>query len=132
MSLNIIFMKKYPFILLAIVSLFVACQDGKNNQNQPKPIKPQLLIGRWKVACIETSERRTTGAEMGDPVYQFAKGFRYKSFETPPHRDSVRYELKNDSIFYPDNNKLPAVKISKLSKDSLVLNSEKATWRLYK
>jgi len=116
-----------------LLFIFTACKNGQNGQSNSNPkIKPELLAGRWKVAFIETSDKRASGKEMGDPIYEFANGYRYKIFETPPHRDSVRYELKNDSIAYPDNAKLPTVKISKLSKDSLVLVSEKAVWRLFK
>ncbi len=120
---------KIFFCGLLLPFFFMACKNGQRSQTA---IKSELLAGRWKVAFIETADKRASGAEMGDPIYEFADGFRYKIFETPPHRDSVRYELKNDSIAYPDNAKLPTVKISKLTKDSLVLVSEKAVWRLFK
>ncbi len=92
----------------------------------------QFLYRKWQVRSIETAGQASTGKDMGDPFYEFTRtNERIKGYETPPHKETVRFERRADSIFYPDNPKLPAVRISKISKDSLILQSEKAIWRLY-
>jgi hypothetical protein len=75
------------------------------------------------------------GAYMGYPQYEFNKeGKRIKTLheEPAPPPEIVAYALRNDSIIYPNNPKLPAVKILKLTNDSLVLRSEKLDWHLYR
>lgn len=98
-------------------------------------IQTDLLYGLWKVSFIETLEQRSPGVAMGNPQYEFTQdGKRIKTLNTipAPPPEAIAYKINKDSIFYPDNPKLPAVKIVKLSKDSLILKSEKAEWHLYK
>lgn len=92
-----------------------------------------FLYQKWKVHSIQTGEQAVSGKDMGEPIYEFSRtGERIKSYATPPHSESTKFALKQDSITFPDNPKLPASRISKISKDSLILSNDKATWRLYK
>lgn len=124
---------KITNIVLAALLLLPLLFSCKSQQATVKEEHiEQFLYKKWQVRSIETPEKASTGKDMGDPFYEFTRtGERIKGFETPPHKESVRFERRADSIFYPDNPKLPAVRIVKISKDSLVLKSEKATWRLY-
>jgi hypothetical protein len=108
--------------------IFVACRNTKETNIK----NMDALYGDWEVLYISTPERVSTGKEMGEPLYNFGKdGQRSKSFRTPPHTEKVPYELKGDSIIYP-NSKIPAIKITKLNKDSLILDNDKTSWHLYR
>lgn len=121
------------YLCVGILTGVVACKSKLSTTQQPAAFNIELLYARWNVAYIATPDRTTTGQEMGEPHYEFTRdGKRIKSFDSPPHSEATRYEVRNDSIFYPENPKLPAVKIVKLSNDSLVLQSEKSDWHLYR
>ena len=114
---------------LSLLSLLALCAC-KISSKSPKPAS---LYGTWQVASIATPERLATGEEMGNPQYTFQNnGYRIKAYLSPAFRDSVAFVLRGDSIFYPENPKLPPVKILKLQNDSLVLESPSALWRLYR
>jgi hypothetical protein len=118
------------WLLLLLNFAFFSC---KSAQSVSEKNIDAFLYQKWKVHVIETTERNSTGAEMGEPMYEFTRtGERVKSYETPPHSESIKFSLNKDSISYPDNPKLPASRISKISKDSLILSNDKAVWRLYK
>lgn len=122
------------YLCVGILMGAVACKNTQSTTPaKPVALNLELLYARWNVAYIATPDRTTTGQEMGEPHYEFTRdGKRIKSFDSPPHNEATRYEVRNDSIFYPDNAKLPAVKIVKLSNDSLVLQSDKSDWHLYR
>lgn len=115
-------------LLLTLLGL-MACQATK--QTTPHP-----LHGVWKVAFFRFQDGRIMpGALMGYPQYEFTVlGNRIKTLneEPSPPPDTVVYAMRNDSIYYPERPKLPAVKIIKLTSDSLILHNEKLTWHLYK
>ena len=118
------------WLLLLLNFAFFSC---KSAQSVSEKNIDAFLYQKWKVSVIETAERNSTGAEMGEPMYEFTRtGERIKSYETPPHSESIKFSLNKDSLSYPDNPKLPASRISKISKDSLILSNDKAVWRLYK
>lgn len=118
------------WLLLLLNFAFFSC---KSAQSVSEKNIDAFLYQKWKVSVIETAERNSTGKEMGEPMYEFTRtGERIKSYETPPHSESIKFTLNKDSISYPDNPKLPASRISKISKDSLILSNDKAVWRLYK
>lgn len=123
-------MRYIASLLLLSGCWFIACQATKKNTSSKE------LYGSWNVAFFRFHDGRIMpGALMGYPRYDFTEdGYRIKNLnEQPsPPPDSVRYTVRNDSIFYPDRPKLPPVKIIRLTPDSLVLDSEKLTWHLYK
>lgn len=122
-------MKKTSILLALVGLLAMACQSAKQQT-------PKALYGTWKVAYFRFKDGKVMpGALMGYPQYEFTKeGKRIKNLneEPAPPPEVVTYAVRNDSIFYPEHPKLPAVKIAKLTQDSLVLDSEKLTWHLYK
>lgn len=119
---------------VSLLLLGAACQSSRNTT-----IKTKLFYGIWKVDAFKFREgermKIMPGAYMGYPQYEFNKeGKRIKTLneEPAPPPEIVTYILRNDSIVYPDHAKLPAVQILKLTKDSLVLRSEKLDWHLYR
>ena len=75
------------------------------------------------------------GEFMGNPEYEFTKeGKRIKTLNTDPAPppESVEYKIQGDSIQYPNKPNFPAMKIAKLSKDTLVLSNNKLSWYLHK
>jgi hypothetical protein len=117
----------------AVVCFAFACNSVRST------ISTRLFYGVWKVDAFKFHEGERTrimpGEYMGYPQYEFTKeGTRIKTLneEPAPPPEKVVYELRNDSIIYPKNSKLPAVKILRLTKDSLILRSEKLDWHLYR
>ena len=116
-------MKRICLLPFALCFLLFACQSSKD------------LYGLWRVHYIQTKEQLITGKMMGNLQYEFTKeGKRVQTLDTipKPPPDSITFKLGKKEISYPENPKLPTVKILKLTKDSLVLKSEKAEWHLYK
>lgn len=114
-----------------VLCLVWACgsTNGKGKLDQ------KLLYGLWKVKSIETAAKIIGGEAMGNPQYEFTEGGeRIKTLDTTPAPppEKIKYKLEGDEISYPDNPKLPAVKITKLSKDSLILVNDKVIWTMYK
>lgn len=86
----------------------------------------------WDVESISAGGKLSTGEEMGNPRYEFKKeGIRIKSYTEPPHSESVKYFIKNDSIHYISDKKLPSSAIIELSASKLILKNDKAEWRLF-
>lgn len=124
--------KKISLLLLPLLGL--ACYSSSSTT-----IHTKLFYGVWKVDAFKFREGERVkimpGAYMGYPQYEFNKeGKRIKTLnEQPsPPPEIVSYELRKDSLIYPENPKLPAVKILRLTKDSLILRSEKLDWHLYR
>lgn len=120
-------------LIVGLLIVITACQSSRSMVNT------KLFYGIWKVDAFKFREgermKIMPGAYMGYPQYEFNKeGKRIKTLheEPAPPPEIVAYALRNDSIIYPNNPKLPAVKILKLTKDSLVLRSEKLDWHLYR
>jgi hypothetical protein len=119
---------KMPFFLFLVLAYV-----GLSCKTKAKQAQSPSLLGRWEVHSIETPEQIVSGLAMGEPKYEFtAGGQRLKIYLEPPRCDSIAYERRGDSIFYPETPKIPAVKIQKLSRDSLVLINDKVIWRLYR
>lgn len=121
-----------PFLLLVLFGF--AC-----NSSSATTIRPKLFYGVWKVDAFKFKEGERVkvmpAAYMGYPQYEFTKeGKRIKTLnEQPsPPPEMVSYRLRQDSIIYPEDAKLPAVQILRLTKDSLILRSEKLDWHLYR
>lgn len=120
------------FLLLLVVG--TACQSSSTT------VQTKLFYGVWKVDAFKFRQpdgrlKIMPGAYMGYPQYEFNKeGKRIKTLneEPSPPPEIVAYQLKNDSIIYPNNPQLPGVQILKLTKDSLILRSEKLDWHLYR
>lgn len=127
-------MKDKNTLLLLLLLLITACQSSSTT------VQPKLLYGVWKVDAFKFRQpdgrlKIMPGAYMGYPQYEFNKeGKRIKTLneEPAPPPEMVTYQLKKDSIIYPENAKLPAVQILRLTKDSLILRSEKLDWHLYR
>ena len=124
--------KIIPFVGLVLVGL--AC-----NSSSKTTVRPKLFYGVWKVDAFKFRNgdrmKIMPGAYMGNPQYEFNKeGKRIKTLneEPAPPPEIVTYELRKDSIVYPKDSKLPAVQILRLTKDSLMLRSEKLDWHLYR
>lgn len=120
-------------LIIALLIIGTACQPSRSMVNT------KLFYGIWKVDAFKFREgermKIMPGAYMGYPQYEFNKeGKRIKTLneEPAPPPEIVAYALRNDSIVYPDNPKLPAVQILRLTKDSLILRSEKLDWHLYR
>ncbi len=119
---------------LAVLFFGMACTTSSTTT-----VPTKLFYGVWKVDAFKVREgdrlRIMPGAYMGNPQYEFnTEGKRIKTLneEPAPPPEIITYALRNDSIIYPENPKLPAVKILRLTKDSLILRSEKIDWHLYR
>jgi hypothetical protein len=125
-------MKPYFLFALTII-LFTSCTRNLSSQTITKK-SYAYLYKIWNVDYIETGNgMKASGEALGYPTYEFTKeGKRYKRYKTPPHEEFVQYELKNDSIFFISDKKLPPCQIKTLNDSVLILQSEKATWRLIK
>ncbi|MCP4441119.1 MAG: hypothetical protein GY810_19515 [Aureispira sp.] len=124
------FLKKTIFGCLVLLTIW-AC----GSTNGKGKVDKKLLYGLWKVKSIETVQKIIGGEAMGNPQYEFTEsGERIKTLNTmpAPPPEKIKYLLSGDEITYPDNPKLPAVKIAKLSKDSLILMNDKVKWTMYK
>ncbi|WBM75231.1 hypothetical protein [Saprospira grandis] len=123
------------YLLSSAIALFLlgAC-SGPKKIAQSSKFDLDLLYRSWEVVYIETPKMQIAGQAMGDPIYTFTRdSFRIKSFVTPPHADSVRFFFRNDSLFYQHPTKvLPPTAIIELSDSLLILQSEKAEWKLQK
>lgn len=128
-------MKNLTIAVLLLFFVFSACKITNNGASRKKT-KSKFLLERlytvWDVESISTGDVSKTGAEMGDPQYEFTEaGQRIKSYKIPPHSESVDYIIRNDSIIYTSNDKLPPSAIVVLTDTSLHLSNEKAEWKLY-
>jgi predicted small secreted protein len=122
-----------PFIfLLFILSACNTTRQGTSGKKVKSKFKLERLYKVWDVERISIGEMSRSGAEMGDPQYEFTNdGQRIKSYKIPPHSESVDYIIRNDSIIFTGNNKLPASAIVSLTDSTLILSNEKAEWKLY-
>lgn len=106
-----------------------------NNNSKNGKIKKEWLYGVWKVVAFRFEDGRVmVGEYMGYPQYEFSKdGKRTKTLlEQPaPPPEVTDYKIEGDSIKYP-NSKFPAMKIAKLTQDTLVLSNDKLSWHLAK
>jgi hypothetical protein len=128
-------------VFLFISLSFYACKTTQNSRKKEAKPKEEKLSSKfdydklykiWDVESINAGGRLISGVAMGDPRYEFTKdGKRIKSYEIPPHSESVDYEIKNDSIFYKGAKDLPSVLIQELTDSTLILVNEKAEWKLY-
>gem|GEM_PF-4692477 len=131
------YIKRYlmKYLAYSAIALFLlnAC-TGPKQLAQSSKFDLELLYRSWEVVYIETPKMQIAGQAMGDPIYTFTRdSFRIKSFVTPPHADSVRFFFRNDSLFYQHPTKiLPPTAIVELSDSLLILQSEKAEWKLQK
>lgn len=129
------------FIILVLVLSHQACKSPekiKQARTNPKREKATSAVDLdqlckvWDVESIDAGGKIISGAAMGDPRYEFTKaGQRIKSYEIPPHSESVDYEIRNDSIHYKGPKDLPSVLIKELTDSTLILSHEKAEWKLY-
>lgn len=127
-------MRSLFFIALLSIA-FWACKS--NNSATSKKIKQlDLLYGLWKVDEFKFTDGKTmAGVYMGNPQYDFSEeGKRTKTLNTipAPPPEIIDYVVDGDSIRYPSKPKFPAMKIAKLTKDSLILSNSKLSWYLYK
>jgi hypothetical protein len=112
--------------------MFYSCKStSKAVQSKPK-YNLDLLYRVWDVDSIIVGGKSASGYEMGDPQYEFTReGKRIKSFKVPPHSESVSFYIRNDSIHYSAEKALPSSAIVELTEKRLVLENEKAVWKLY-
>ena len=123
------------FITISFALFFMACKSSNIERIQNSPPDLHLFYGLWKVTAFRFIDGRVMPGEyMGNPEYEFTKeGKRIKTLNTdPPPPESVEYKIDGDSIKYPNKPKYPAMKIAKLSKDTLVLSNNKLSWYLHK
>lgn len=118
--------------LVAVALLLTACAvEGQLTRKQQKN-----FYGLWKVTAFRFHDGRVMPGEyMGNPQYKFDKeNRRIKTLdEVPaPPPEVIEYRLKGDSIFYPTRPKFPAMKIVKLTADTMVLQNDKLSWYLHK
>lgn len=128
-------------LILVFVLSHQACKSPeKISQAKDKPKKKEAVPGIdldklckvWDVESIDAGGKLISGTAMGDPRYEFTKdGQRIKSYEIPPHSESVDYEIRKDSIYYEGPKDLPPVLIKELTDSTLILSNEKAEWKLY-
>lgn len=120
-------------ITIALSVCLFSCQTKKYILQPNKKINLELLYKVWDVESITLEGGKTsTGLDMGEPRYEFTKdGNRIKSYTNPPHSETVKFTVRNDSIIYISEKPLPSVAILELSADKLTLKSEKAEWKLY-
>ncbi len=124
-------MLKSLIVIISLTVLFIACKSS-NESTKKRPKQESLsVIGNWQMLAIRFNDGRVMAGEfMGNPYYEFkTDGKRIKTLRTTPAPppETVKYEVKNDSIFYPES-KFPAMKIKRLEKDTLVLSNEKLSW----
>lgn len=128
---------KHLFIPLLFAFSIIACNPSGSttSSTKSKKIKTEWLYGNWKVVAFRFADGRVMlGEYMGYPQYDFSKeGKRTKTLieQPPPPPEIVEYKIEGDSIKYP-NSKFPAMKIERLSKDTLVLANDKLSWYLAK
>ena len=122
---------KYFLLFVVAITLCMGCKS-------PEKLKQQniskYLFQKWDVAFIYTANRTTTGLEMGEPTYEFTTNYeRIKAYTEPPKEEKIKFQIKKDSLFYPENPKLPAMHIQKVTKDTLILHNDKinVTWHLF-
>ena len=121
-------------VSLTIVFYFCACKSPEKLSNKKTSLKSDLLYKVWDVQSITIAGQGKiiSGAEMGDPQYEFTRdGQRIKSYVTPPKKESVGFFIKNDSIHYISEKPLPSSAIAELTDSTLVLKNDKAVWNLY-
>lgn len=115
--------------------LLVACNSSQSTTKNSK-LKMKWLYGAWKVTAFRFNDGRVMPGEyMGHPQYEFSKeGLRTKTLneEPAPPPEIVEYKIVNDSITYPTKPKYPAMKIARLTQDTLVLTNDKLSWFLHK
>lgn len=122
---------KYLLLALSFVLLGVAC---KTQETISKKDIERFLYQKWDVLFIKTPQNTISGIDMGSPTYEFnTNNERIKAYTEPPRSEKIKFLLKGDSISYPDNPKLPAVHIEKITKDSLILRNDsvQVVWSLY-
>lgn len=129
------------FLVLVLLLCHQSCKSPeKLSKTKDNPKKEDVVSGvdldklckLWDVESIDAAGKLISGAAMGDPRYEFTKdGQRIKSYEIPPHSESVDYEIRNDSIHYKGEKDLPSVHIKELTDSTLILSHEKAEWKLY-
>ena len=116
---------------LLMIVFFYSCSSSMKLKSRSK-FNLDHLYKIWDVESISAGNKLSTGEEMGNPKYEFQKeGIRIKSYIEPPHSESVKFFLRNDSIHYISEKNLPSSAILELTKDKLVLKNEKAEWRLF-
>jgi hypothetical protein len=100
-----------------------------------KGIDISLLYGEWNVESIKTMDREMSGQTLGLPAYKFSKdGKRTHTLKSIAKASAkvVKYEVSDSTIIYPENPKLPSVRIVRLTRDTLVLENAKVKWILFK
>jgi len=113
-----------------LLSFLLSCNSSKKLSIKSK-FNLDYLYQLWDVESISAGGRVSTGEEMGNPRYEFKKeGIRIKSYIEPPHSESVKFFIRNDSIHYISDKNLPSSAIIELSNEKLILKNEKAEWRL--
>ena len=109
-----------------------SCKSTEKIIKQSVGLNIELLYKVWSADSMILGDKVVSGFELGDPQYEFTKdGQRIKSYTTPPHKESVNYFIRNDSIHYKSEKALPSSAIAILTDSTLVLKNEKAIWKLY-
>jgi hypothetical protein len=125
-------MPKIFYAISVFAFVLISCKSSENISKKQLGLNLQQLYKVWDVDSMYVSGKVLSGAEMGDPQYEFTKdGQRIKSYVTPPHKESVSYFIRNDSIHYKSEKALPSSAIAELTDSTLVLKNEKTTWKLY-
>lgn len=94
-----------------------------------------LLYGEWNVETIKTMDREMSGKMLGLPAYEFSKdGKRKHSLKSISKQEAkvIKYEVSDSTILYPENPKLPSVRIVRLTRDTLILENARVKWILFK
>jgi hypothetical protein len=125
-------MPKFIYLLSGLAIFIFSCKSPEKIIKKPVGLNLELLYKVWSVDSMIVGGNALSGIEMGDPQYEFTRdGQRIKSFTTPPHKESVNYFIRNDSIHYKTEKALPSSFIAVLTDSTLVLKNEKAIWKLY-
>ena len=125
-------MPKIFYILSIIAVILSACKSSEKVTKKHSRINIDLLYKVWSIDSMIVGSNAVSGFDMGDPQYEFTRdGQRIKSFTSPPHKESVNYFIRNDSIHYKTEKALPSSLIAVLTDSTLVLKNDKAIWKLY-
>ncbi len=123
-------------ILVILATLFlVACSSTKGTPKRKgkEQSLEKIIVGVWEMIAIRFHDGRVmVGEYMGYPHYAFsAEGKRIKTLETQPAppAEIVNYQIKGDSLFYPDT-KYPPMRIIRVANDTLTLTNSKLSWHL--
>lgn len=125
-------MKKIIGIII-LATTVLACNTSKDTSKKAdtSPSTEEMVIGHWEMLAIRFHDGKVMlGEYMGFPHYEYTKnGKRVKTLRTQPTPppDTVSYQIEADTVYYP-NTKLPAMTLTRLEADTMVLSNDKLSW----